>query len=97
MLSMKGKSPVKFEFSDGVATTEVVVAPDDDQATLVAKLKRILELAKEEVEVRNFTAAVTSAAQDLQPAQGGTPRVRTAGDIPARAQADWEIIPEEER
>jgi hypothetical protein len=45
-LSMKSKTPVKFEFSDGVATTEVVLAPDDDQETLIAKLERVLSLAR---------------------------------------------------
>ncbi|MGN6128503.1 MAG: hypothetical protein ACTHON_18245 [Humibacter sp.] len=48
MITMKvgsgAKAPVRFVFSDDVSETTVTLQGDDDSATVVAKLQRVLEL-----------------------------------------------------
>lgn len=46
MITMKtgAKGPVRFVFSDKVSETTVTLQSDDDSATVVAKLQRVLEL-----------------------------------------------------
>lgn len=48
-LEMKrAKDGVRFEFADGEAETTVTLLPEDDQDTLVRKLRRIIALTEGE-------------------------------------------------
>lgn len=49
MLSVKCKTPVSFEFSDGVQVTTVTIAQDEESESLRAKLQRVLELESQSV------------------------------------------------
>ena len=44
MLTLISKTPVKFEFSDGVQVTTVTVAADEESEVIAAKLQRVLDL-----------------------------------------------------
>lgn len=44
MIQLTNKTPVKFTWSDALSESNVVVSPDDDSDTIVAKLQRVLEL-----------------------------------------------------
>ncbi|MEW1547516.1 hypothetical protein [Streptomyces tsukubensis] len=45
MLTLKTKSPVRFEWTDGDVESVVVLLPDDTEADLLRKIRRLLELA----------------------------------------------------
>lgn len=44
MLTLKNKTPVRFEWTDDLSETAVILSPDDDSETLRNKLQRVLEL-----------------------------------------------------
>lgn len=43
-LTLKSRTPVRFEWADGEVETSITLAPDDDEATLVRKLQRAVGL-----------------------------------------------------
>lgn len=45
-LTLKNKTPVKFEWNDGEVESSVTLQVDDDQETLVSKLKRVIHLVE---------------------------------------------------
>ncbi|UQA91622.1 hypothetical protein [Streptomyces halobius] len=47
-LKLKSRTPVKFELSDDLVETSVVLSEQDSEETLVAKLKRIVALVEGE-------------------------------------------------
>jgi hypothetical protein len=60
MITMKvgggAKAPVRFVFSDDVSETTVTLQGDDNSATIVAKLQRVLELEGGQVTARAVAA-----------------------------------------
>lgn len=57
-LTMKpGKTPVIFEYDDGVVSSSVKLLPADDEATLIAKLRRVIALAAEGRALTDFPQA----------------------------------------
>lgn len=49
MLTLRSKTPVRFEYTDGTAETAVVLSPDDDEATLVRKLQRVVWMSNQTI------------------------------------------------
>lgn len=46
MLTLRSKTPVRFEYKDDTAETNVVLQPEDDEGTLVRKLQRVIEMVQ---------------------------------------------------
>lgn len=68
MLTLRSKTPIKFEFSDGVQETTVTIAPDEDSEALRAKLERVLELeAGQALPARRPGAALAAAVAEFEP------------------------------
>lgn len=68
-LTLRSKTPVRFEWGDGVAETTVTLQPDDSESVLLSKLERVVELAGGQLSVLPRRApgaalAATMAAYD---------------------------------
>lgn len=62
MLTLRSKTPVRFEWSDKLSETTVTLSPDDDSETIQAKLQRILSLEDSQgLPVRQPGAALAAA------------------------------------
>lgn len=66
MLTLRSKTPVRFEYTDGTAETAVIVSSDDDEATLVRKLQRVVDLVQG-LPVRQPGAALQAAKAEFPP------------------------------
>lgn len=68
MLTLRSKTPVKFEFDDGVSQTTVILQPDDESDAIRAKLQRVLDLEDSQgLPVRQPGAALAAAREDFGP------------------------------
>lgn len=68
MITLRSKTPVRFEFSDGVSETTVTLALDDDTDALRAKLQRVLDLeAGGGLPLRQPGAALQAARESFEP------------------------------
>lgn len=68
MLILRSKTPVKFEFTDGLSETTVSLQPDDDTETVRAKLQRVLDLeAGQGLPTRQPGAALQAAQAEFPP------------------------------
>lgn len=45
-LTLKSKTPVRFEWNDGEVESTVTLQSDDDQEAMVSKLKRVIALVE---------------------------------------------------
>lgn len=82
MLSLISKTPVKFQWTDDIAKTEVVLQPDDPSEVLVAKLQRVLELegaALPALPVRAPGASLAPQAPTFTPADRAATDERLKG------------------
>ncbi len=103
MLSLISKTPVKFEFSDGVQVTTVTIAQDEDTESITAKLQRVLELEQSQgLPVRQPGAALAAAVAlpQFTPADRAAEDARLAGvkvngwSEDAAAEGGLESLPE---
>lgn len=96
MLTLKNKTPVRFEWADALSETAVILSPDDDSDTIRAKLERIIELeAGQGLPVRRPGAALAAAKAEfpeLFDAEGAEDRAAKVG-WPALAD-DADDLPE---
>lgn len=94
-LTLKSKTPVRFEWSDGVAETTITLAADDPPDVLVEKLRRVVALAGREP----VSPPVLPDPATTVPATGNG-WVKTvpaqAPELPEDRRADWEYMPTEE-
>jgi hypothetical protein len=68
MLTLKNKTPVRFEWTDALSETAVILSPDDDSDTIRAKLERIIQLeAGQTLPVRVPGAALAAAQAKFEP------------------------------
>lgn len=66
MLTLKNKTPVRFEWTDALSETAVILSPDDDSDTIRAKLERIIQLeAGQGLPVRRPGAALAAAQAEF--------------------------------
>lgn len=98
MLSVKCKTPVNFEFSDGIQVTTITIAQDEESESLRAKLQRVLELeAGQGLPVRAPGAALAAAQTEFPPlfdAEGAEAKAAKVG-WEALAEGDGaETLPE---
>lgn len=98
MLSLKNKTPVRFEWTDALSETAVVLSPDDDSDTIRAKLERIIELeAGQALPVRVPGAALRAAKEDFEPlfdAEGAEALAAKVGWEALADDTDVENLPE---
>lgn len=64
MLTLKNKTPVRFEWTDALSETAVILSPDDDSDTIRAKLERIIQL-EAGLPVRRPGAALAAAQAEF--------------------------------
>lgn len=96
MLTLTGKTPVKFLHDDGTAETAVVLQPDDDEATLVRKLQRVVEMSTG-LPARLTVADLAAAKADFPPlfdAQAAEAAVAAQSAMGWGEGADLDSLPE---
>lgn len=96
MLTLRSKTPVRFEYSDGTAETAVVLQIDDDEATLVRKLQRVVEMSTG-LPVRQPGVALAAAQADFPPlfdAQAAEAAVAAQSAMGWGEGADLDSLPE---
>lgn len=97
MLTMKTftRGQVRFEWADEEVESVVSVSPQDDQETIVRKLKRVLALVEGEPEPRSpflagWTKQVTAPESTFPPGNGWA--AMAAPELPDRLQGEVELI-----
>lgn len=95
MLTLAGKTPAKFTWSDSLSETAVTLSPEDDSETLRDKLQRILDLEEGQGLPRRQAGAAFRAVQAEFPplidAQAAEAAVRSMGWTD---DADFDALPE---
>lgn len=90
MLHILTKNPVKFQWTDALSETAVVLSPDDDSDTIAAKLRRILDLeAGGGLPVRQPGAALAAAKEDFGPLFDAAAAEQ---QLMARQKTGWEAL-----
>jgi hypothetical protein len=90
MITLRSKTPVKFEFADGVSETVVTIASDEDSDTIKAKLQRVLDLeAGGGLPLRQPGAALAAAKEDFGPLFDAAAAEQ---QLMARQKTGWEAL-----
>lgn len=76
----RGRTGVRFEFTDGEVESSVTLLPEDDEATLVRKLRRVVELVE----------------GDLPPVGQGGKVVTLPSSVPPPAPAEFPQLGEKQ-
>ncbi|OEJ24303.1 hypothetical protein AS594_07170 [Streptomyces agglomeratus] len=103
MLSLKTKTPVRFEWSDGDVETTVTLDPGEDENVLIRKLKRIVALAEGEPALPTRDPAAPSLPAPYRPpvhsatvqANGWAELAKPLAappELPEDRQGEWELI-----
>lgn len=92
-LTLKTKTPVRFEWSDGVAETTITLYGDDTEQALVEKLRRVVALATPAAPLVLHPAP---AVPEPATGNGWAKAVPAqAPELPEDRRADWEFMPPE--
>jgi hypothetical protein len=94
-LSMKSRTPVRFELNDGLVETTITLYADDSEQLLVEKLKRVVALSEGRPAPLSVTH-VSEPAPAPQTGNGWAGVVQTAPpELPEDRKAEWEYMPPE--
>jgi hypothetical protein len=86
-----GKTPLVFEYDDGVVSSSIKILPEDDEAVIVAKLKRVIALVEG---AGNLASAFgpDGVMQSVQKALGRPVAAEPPQLGPEQVQNGWEML-----